>query len=376
MKKILFISNAMPTKLGGMRSLYYNMVAFSKKFEVHFIRVRTGGGEDALIRLPGFVKFSQADAGGGIHPSALLMPIHARTIMKMQGAQRSIQDYIDENGIDVVLTHAMDVSFAFRKLSAPVKVANQIDSFARYYTSKREAGANVMTVALEILQRFLYYFVERELSGNFDLVAYVSSTDIDRKNAARSFVITQGRDPPVKKRNVGKRPIDAVLLGRWEHPPNRDGIARVMAGLAGVEGKVAIIGPSLKAGGIPSNARYLGMVPDIDGYLDRAKVCIIPVWYGAGLQTKVFDALRHGCLVATTGFTKQAFDANGFEAKEIMVSDDLVGATNAVLGSYSPKQAAGAYAAYDRFYGINAKAEKEYVRRVAWLAEKAHQSSP
>jgi hypothetical protein len=359
-----------------MRSLYYNMRAFSKEFEVHFIRVGNDGGGKALIGIPKYVKFSQVCPKACLDPSAALMPLHAKSILAARGAQHAIQQYIDRENIDAVLMHAMDVSFALRGLRAPVKVANQIDSFAMYYTSKRKATPGVQARALEAVQLFLYWFVERELARNFSLVAYVSSEDVDRKNLENSFVISQSRDPPMEE-SRGRRPVDVVIIGRWEHPPNRDGIAAVMGSLGGIRGNVEIIGPNLKQlGGMPQNVKYRGMVQSIDDCLNRAKVCLIPVWYGAGLQTKVFDALRHGCVVVTTSFTKKAFDANCFSSGEIIASGDLVAAANAALAGHSPGQSRSAYASYKRFYLMNAAAEKEYVRRVAALVERARQPRP
>jgi hypothetical protein len=118
------------------------------------------------------------------------------------------------------------------------------------------------------------------------------------------------------------------------------------------------------------------MVPDVGAYLRKTKICLVPVWYGAGLQTKVFDALRHGCKVVTTRFTKEAFNADGFESRGIMQSEDLIAMVNAELGRYDKLSAGRAYRAYRKFYRMNSKAEKEFVGLVAKLVKKAGYSRP
>jgi glycosyltransferase involved in cell wall biosynthesis len=381
MHKILFISTVLPSKLGGVRSLYYNMLLFSKNFEVHFIRVKTGGGEAALVRLPAFVKFSEIDGGNGVFdPSSLLIPIHSGSIRRIKGAQGAIQRYIDENEIEVVITHSMDESFALRGLRAKVKVANQVDSFARYYSSKSAALGTPFSALMSHLQSFLYFFIERELYSNFDVVSFVSALDVSsrKKDAAGTFVISQGRDPPFKRKNLGARNRDVVILGRWDHPPNRDGLARIAKELGGINGSVAIIGPNLKAIiQFPKNVKVLGMVDDVTKYLSHSKICLIPVWYGAGLQTKVFDALRHGCVVVTNDFTKSAFDAGGLGSDSIIASDDLAAAANRALAAYSPSDAKSAYNSYEMIYCTNARTEEEFANKVMQLVRrKTFQSRP
>jgi hypothetical protein len=103
--------------------------------------------------------------------------------------------------------------------------------------------------------------------------------------------------------------------------------------------------------------------------LSNFKICVVPVWYGAGLQNKVFDALRHGCIVVTTPFTKQQFEANGFVTECILSSDNIIEETNKALEIWSPLLAKKAYNAYERFWKISVKAEENYVARVLKLAQ-------
>ncbi len=358
-----------------MRSLYYNLESFREFFEVHFVLVKSGEIEKrVLFSLPEGIKFSEVECTGPSPSlSSFLFPLHWKAMARIQSAQKAVQKYIDENQIDVVIFHSMDVTFALRSLRAKAKVGFQIDSFSNYYLSKWKFTRSPLALLLAAVQTPLYWLIERELFRNYHLLCYVSQADAPagRKNSGKVLVISQGRDPPLAQQNLGERPIDAVIFGRWEHPPNRDGLLRIAVGLGEINGKVKIIGPNLMQGiPFPSNVEVLGMVDDIEGYWSKSKVCVIPVWYGAGLQTKVFDALRHGSVVVSTEFTKTTFEANGYLSESICVSDDLIKAANNVIEGWSPSSAKAAYRAYETFFSLTSRQEEVYVRRVRELAEK------
>jgi|GEM_PF-1853469 len=381
MQKALFVSTLLPTRMGGMRSLHYNLELFSKFFDVHFLLVKSGPIEKrGLFDLPKGVKFREIPCLGGLPAlSSFLFPLQWKEMARIRSAQEQVQEYVDENGIDVVVFHSMDVTFALRGLRAKVKVGFQIDSFANYYISKWNASHSPVALFLAGIQVPLSKVIELELSRNYDMLAYVSGADAQKscKGSAKAFVISQGRDPPTSNPNLEARLIDAVIFGRWEHPPNRDGLLRIAPSLGRISGKVKIIGPNLPQDlKLPPNVEALGMVDKIEDYWSNSKISIIPVWYGAGLQTKVFDALRHGSIVVSTPFTTATFKSSGYSSPSLCSSDDLIKTANDVLAGWSPASAKSAYAAYDGFYRITSKQEEEYVKTVARLLQKKAQSSP
>ena len=376
MKKILFISTLLPTRLGGMRSLFYNMVSFSRFFEVHFIRVKASQSENReLISIPADVHFSEVECPGlSLDITSPLFLLHWKDMMRIGSAREEIQHYIDQNGISVVVMHSMDVTFALRNLVAPVKSGYQIDSFATYYQSKKQASDFLPAAFFGAVQSAFFLLIEWLLLQSYDVLAYVSAFDVS-ENAARSgkaMVVSQCRDPPseVQKQNMGKRETDIVILGRWEHPPNRDGLEKILSTLGKINGHIAIAGPNMHGGmALPKNAVALGMVSDMESLLSNSKICIVPVWYGAGLQTKVFDALRCGCKVLTTDFTKKGFDSNRFVSESIESCSDLAASANDALETYSKKDAEAAYVSYASFFSLNRAKEEEYVKKLCELAE-------
>jgi len=374
MEKILFISTQMPTKLGGMRSLHYNMLAFSKYFEVHFMLVKAGEVEKrVLFEMPQGIKYSTVEcAGFSFCASDLLFPLQWREMGRIRSMQEKVQRYVDANGIDAIVMHSMDVTFALGGVRAKVKSGYQLDSFASYYISKWKFARSLPAFLLAALQSVLSRLMVRELSKNYELLAYVSRADVAGISKDKFCVVSQCRDLPQKKPNLGGRDIDVVLFGRWEHPPNRDGLLRILGDLGKIKGSVKIIGPNFSPRAqLPKNVEYLGMVDGIEEYWENSKICILPVWYGAGLQTKLFDALRHGCKVVSTEYTKNTFEANGFFAKSVVYSENVVEAANYALGKWKEDDAREAYRDYEEFYRISRKQERQYVGCVWVLVEGA-----
>lgn len=372
MKKILFVSTHYPSRLGGVRRLYYHLEHFSRNFEVHFIRVRVDGSPDrAVMGLPEGVLFSEIAARVPFpDPLSLLFPASCLRMMKIRSALRQVQSYADSRGIGCVVVHAFDATLALRGLRARLKVGEVLDSMQAYYDSKHAAGKSPYSSAMSLLMGAAYPAVSGELASRYDLLAFVSETDRHCPETKNSLSLPDVRDPPAAGKNLGKRTDGVALFGRWMHPPNRDGLARIAGELGGIRGGVLLLGPGLDSGRVwPGNVRVAGFVENVDEVLSNCKVCLIPVWYGAGLQNKVFDALRCGCIVVTTPFTKSTFESNGFSSPSIVSAEDLVKAANRALSGWSASDARDAYAAYDAFRKITLEKEAGYARKINALLE-------
>jgi hypothetical protein len=255
-------------------------------------------------------------------------------------------------------------------MRARVKVAELLDSLENYYSSKNRSGfGGPASLLLGWSQGLFTPWLHGECARRFGLMSFVSVLDLPSdKSVRKKCIALEARDAPVAKRNVGARRQDVVIMGRWEHPPNRDGLSRVAPRLGEIDGKVLVVGPGLPKGlAFPSNVKAAGFVDDLDGLLASTKICMVPVWYGAGLQNKLFDALRQGCTVVATPFAHRAMEANGFGSDAVAYADDVVAAANRALLDWKPQAAARSYAAYAKFYAVADSAEKEYVKRVERL---------
>jgi GT2 family glycosyltransferase/glycosyltransferase involved in cell wall biosynthesis len=126
---------------------------------------------------------------------------------------------------------------------------------------------------------------------------------------------------------AGRRGI--VFIGGFEHPPNVDAmrwyakevmphVRRLIPGVSTyvIGSRVTASIEALAA----SDFVVLGFVPDIARYLDRCRVSISPLRYGAGVKGKINTAMSHGLpVVATTVSVEGMHLADG---ADVLVADD------------------------------------------------------
>jgi hypothetical protein len=122
----------------------------------------------------------------------------------------------------------------------------------------------------------------------------------------------QGRVSPPQNR-------DGVLfVGGFEHPPNVDGaLALVRDVMPLVWRERADVPVSIVGGDVPPEVQALaselvevrGWVPELEPLLDRARLLLAPLTYGAGLKGKVTQALAFGLPVVTTPVGAEGLDA-------------------------------------------------------------------
>jgi GT2 family glycosyltransferase len=116
---------------------------------------------------------------------------------------------------------------------------------------------------------------------------------------------------------AGRRGV--VFLGNFRHPPNVDALsslADVLDGLApGLldEHPVAIVGNALELSMLGPLAtrrgvEVVGWVPSVEPYLERARVCLVPLRHGAGTKRKVLQALLAGTPCVSTPVGTEGLD--------------------------------------------------------------------
>ena len=123
-----------------------------------------------------------------------------------------------------------------------------------------------------------------------------------------------------------------VFLGNFEHPPNADALKYLCEGIVPLldpelllKHPIRIVGNGLTqelrdcGRGLPG-VRMVGWVPSVEPYLERARLSLVPLRYGAGTKRKMIQALSVGTptVSTTVGIEGLALE-NG---EHLLVADD------------------------------------------------------
>lgn len=133
-----------------------------------------------------------------------------------------------------------------------------------------------------------------------------------------------------------------LFVGGYRHPPNVDAamyfareIAPILAErLPGV--KAYLAGSNAPRAVMElqgANVEVLGFVPDIEAWLDRCRLSISPLRYGAGVKGKVNHSMSRGVPVVATPASVEGMHL--VEGEEVLVADDPHGFADAVVRSYT-----------------------------------------
>jgi len=114
----------------------------------------------------------------------------------------------------------------------------------------------------------------------------------------------------IRPRAEGPRDREALFVGHFDHAPNVDGLRwfvddvwpRVCA--RDPHARLTVVGTqvpdAVRAFGSRPGVSIVGYVPDVTPFLDRARLSIAPLRYGAGMKGKVTEAMAAGVPVVST----------------------------------------------------------------------------
>ncbi len=129
--------------------------------------------------------------------------------------------------------------------------------------------------------------------------------------------------PPVVARE------GVIFVGGFEHPPNTEAVTRLVRRVMPIVWRR--LGPvpvTIVGGSVPPEVLGLGSglvditgwVPELEPLLDRARVMVAPLTWGAGLKGKVTQALAFGLPVVTTSIGAEGLDV--VDGAELLIADD------------------------------------------------------
>jgi len=132
-----------------------------------------------------------------------------------------------------------------------------------------------------------------------------------------------------------------LFVGGFRHPPNVDAarflveeiVPRLREQLPGVP--VYIVGssaPRVVQDLAGPGVEFVGFVPELAPWLERCRVSVSPLRYGAGVKGKVNQAMAHGLPVVATRMSVEGMHV--VDGEDALVADDPEAFAHAVVRLY------------------------------------------
>jgi GT2 family glycosyltransferase/SAM-dependent methyltransferase/glycosyltransferase involved in cell wall biosynthesis len=133
-----------------------------------------------------------------------------------------------------------------------------------------------------------------------------------------------------------------LFVGGFEHLPNIDAVQYLVRSILPLVRRrlgdvpVTIVGskaPPAVLELVAAGVEVAGYVPDLETLLDRTRVMVAPLRYGAGMKGKVTQSLAHGLPVVTT--TVGAEGLGAVDGRDMLIADDPEAFADAIVRAYS-----------------------------------------
>ncbi|MHB1696715.1 MAG: glycosyltransferase [bacterium] len=243
-------------------------------------------------------------------------------------------NYIKENDLDVILLSRPNI--AVKYIDDVKKFSNSMSVFyghdIHHERFMMQYGLTKEPQALEMANVFRK--VEEELWSRCDLSLYPSMKEAnavkmknDKANVKPVQLYYYDNFPQVDVNSLKKR-RDILFVAGFGHSPNEDAalwfvkdifplIKSVLADI-----RLFLVGsnPTEKIKSLESSDIIItGYVTDekLDGYYSNARIAVVPLRFGAGVKSKVTEALRHGVPLVTTSIGAQGL--NGLNTAAFVV---------------------------------------------------------
>jgi len=251
----------------------------------------------------------------------------------------SVQKWIDTHYKDYDLLFCFHIRMAryIRNIFSKPKIIDFIDATSINYREAIGKGRGVWNIiyplestrTLEYEITMLHEFDEVFITSPFDKAYLDKNSGHSNQNLV---VLPMGvKDELFSKVNKfqGKEEDWIVFLGKMNYAPNVDAViyfAREVLPLVKRKANVKffIVGTNpakevlqlCKVNGV----EVTGFVKDPYAYLERAKVVVTPIRFGAGIQTKVLEAMALRKVVVAT--SKATRGIEGEDGKHFVIADD------------------------------------------------------
>ncbi len=158
------------------------------------------------------------------------------------------------------------------------------------------------------------------------------------------FILTDVHDPIKNVRPFGDRK-DLLFVGNFNHKPNEDAVfyfvekifPAIKAQLPDIKFYVVGANPSPKLQSLANKSIIVtGWVPKIEPYLEKCRISVVPLRFGAGNKGKVAQSLSFGVPIVTTSIGAEGMGIQN--RKHALISDSADEFAKLVVELYTNKQ--------------------------------------
>jgi GT2 family glycosyltransferase/glycosyltransferase involved in cell wall biosynthesis len=260
---------------------------------------------------------------------------------------RSIDELIRERGAEFDIVILARYYLASRHIEAVRRHAPRallvFDTLDLHFVRNRRLAQLEGSAALAQSAEAIYR-EEVDCFRRCDVIWVVSDVerDVVLREVPRATVLVQTNVhvPAAAARPFAERE-GLLFVGGFRHPPNVDAalyLAREIVPL--VRERLPGVATYIVGSNAPTAIRELrvegvvvvGYAPELESWLERCRISVSPLRYGAGVKGKVNQAMSHGLPVVATRISIEGMHV--VEGEEVLVADDPVEFADAVVRLY------------------------------------------
>ena len=343
MKKILMISYRFPYPLiDGSRIRIYNIgKILAERYQVDLLAINEGkiAAEDIREMEKIFNKVIPYSFNPTWFKLNTLKGLFSKNSLQIYYHYfKKVQEWINQHYTEYDLIFCVHIRMTkyLRKITNIPKVIDFIDATSINYQEAQKNSAGLWRFIYPIEnKRTLSY--ELKMLKEFDKVFITSPFDkqylVDNsQNVIDNLIIIPNgvKEELLTRKNNFKEEKWIVFLGKMNYSPNVDAVIyfanKIFLLIIKIEDdlKFIIVGSNptkeiLKLGR-RKNIKVTGFVEDPYEYLEKAKIVVAPLRFGAGTQYKILEAMALGKVVVTT--SKGARGISGEDGKHFIIVDN------------------------------------------------------
>ena len=357
MKKLLVLAPAVPAQpWNGQRLATHRLIEmYSSWFDVHLIAFADESERDldlADLRklcsqidiVPMAISFRKHRTRNLVTAARSFASTLPYKILKFRSPQmkRAVADAISSGGFDMIhcehLVMAQYVSDMAPTPSVLTEHNIEWEILQRYV----EKHANPLVRLFARVEAAKLRRYEAEMCGKFDRVFTLSDRDKSILESETGLTTIQVLTLPVDVADSPNRtqPAEHLILslGDLSNPAREEStmwfgkevFPRIQQSVPDVRWAIVGADPSQSIRGLASSAvQVTGYAPDLDAYVSKARVCVVPLRIGGGIRIKILEMLNLGVPCVATPVAAQGL---GLQSDEhILIAQDAEAFANATV---------------------------------------------